>query len=430
VALERCRESQAVEFKEATDWSSIKHRTIRTVMAMSNLRDGGVVIVGVSEAGDSWDLTGMADAQLGTYDVDDITDGINRYASPPIEPEVVIVLHDDKKFLAIQVPEFSESPCVCKRTDNDGQRAFYEGAVYVRPAGKAQTTRVTRAEDMSDLLELAAEKRARGMIETGHRIGMVVAADSHFDDELEWLTGQPHLPVAVIDRPHWRINIRPQDYNPQLIPSLSACRQIVQKAAVRLRGWEYPHVSDRAGEHANGNDWTASWNEFGDKLEYWRFYQSGQFLHLLSIPEQANLEQLKQELAQNVDDLPQDFDWAGVPGFLPVDSAMYKISEIVEFAARLAQSGLYQGRVDLTIELVNVRGFMLFDSRQPWWHRFCVAHEDNIAHTWQLPTDVLIADATTPTLDALLWLVERFGWMDPPDDTFRKDIQDFREGHL
>lgn len=186
-ALDRCQESQAVDFKESAAWSALKYRIIRTVMAMSNLRDGGVVIIGVSERGTTWDLSGITNDDLATYDADDIVDAVNKYASPPVEVEVVLVSYGiDAQFLAIQVPEFAESPCVCKRDDSGKSKPFAQGDIYVRPPGKAQTKRVSSAQEMSELLELAAEKRARRMIETGTRIGMVPApaATAPFDEEL------------------------------------------------------------------------------------------------------------------------------------------------------------------------------------------------------------------------------------------------------
>jgi len=56
----------------------------------------------------------------------------------------------------------------------------------VRPPGKPRTTRVTTAEEMQSLLELAAEKRARRILEVAHRIGLKASETSSqkFEDEL------------------------------------------------------------------------------------------------------------------------------------------------------------------------------------------------------------------------------------------------------
>ncbi len=59
-ALDRCQESKGVDFKESAPWDNLKWQLIRTAIAMGNLRDGGIIVIGASERGDSWDLTGIA----------------------------------------------------------------------------------------------------------------------------------------------------------------------------------------------------------------------------------------------------------------------------------------------------------------------------------------------------------------------------------
>jgi predicted HTH transcriptional regulator len=186
-ALDRCQESQAIEFKESADWESLKLRVIKTILAMGNLRDGGIIIIGASERNDTWDLTGIAPEHLATYDFDDITDAINRYASPPIQIDIVLVTYNgDKTFLALQAKEFESLPYVCQNNAPNGSKLLRKGEVYVRPPGKPQTKRITDAQEMADLLELVAEKRARSIISTSRRIGFAPPPDDsqYFDREL------------------------------------------------------------------------------------------------------------------------------------------------------------------------------------------------------------------------------------------------------
>ncbi len=67
-ALERCQEAQGVDFKESAPWDDLKWHVIHSVLGMGNRRDGGVIIVGISQRGDEWDLTGLDPAHLGTYE--------------------------------------------------------------------------------------------------------------------------------------------------------------------------------------------------------------------------------------------------------------------------------------------------------------------------------------------------------------------------
>ena len=186
-ALGRCQESKSVDFKESASWNELKWQLIRTIIAMGNLRDGGIIVIGASERGDTWELTGIDDTHLNTYDVDDIIDAVTKHASPPVRIEIVLVNYrNGKDFLAIQVHEFSDTPFVCKNNGPDNYKKLRTGEFYVRPAGKPRTTKVTSADDMHELLELAAEKRARRILEVAHRIGLKPSeTDSkRFEDEL------------------------------------------------------------------------------------------------------------------------------------------------------------------------------------------------------------------------------------------------------
>src|SRR4029077_1937830 len=83
-ALDTCVESQSIDFKESAAWSTLQYKVVRTALAMANLRDGGALVIGASEAGDRWDLTGISDEHLATYDVDDVIDAIHKFASPSV----------------------------------------------------------------------------------------------------------------------------------------------------------------------------------------------------------------------------------------------------------------------------------------------------------------------------------------------------------
>ena len=180
-ALETCVESQSIDFKESAPWGALEFKIIRTALAMANLRDGGTIIIGASESGDRWNLDGISDEHLATYQVDDVVDAIHKFASPSVSAILVVVRHDERQFLAIQIFEFIDTPIVCRR-DGPGLK---QGVVYVRPAGVARTTEIRSADQMHDLLELAAEKRARAMLERARRIGLEAPPTRKpFDEEL------------------------------------------------------------------------------------------------------------------------------------------------------------------------------------------------------------------------------------------------------
>lgn len=188
-ALDRCQESQGIEFKESATWDDLKWKIIGTALAMGNLRDGGIIVIGASEREATWELTGIKPEHLKTYDVNNVIDFVNKFASPNVDLDIVRIRYrNGVEFLAIQIREFNDTPIVCKKNGPQGKKVV-EGAVYVRPPGIAKTTRVMKATQMHDLLELAAEKRARQILEVSRRIGLEPrpTAKEYFDEELEGL---------------------------------------------------------------------------------------------------------------------------------------------------------------------------------------------------------------------------------------------------
>jgi predicted HTH transcriptional regulator len=190
--LDLLQEGRSVDFKKASSWDDVKQGIPKDVLAMSNVRDGGIVIIGVEENNNVWNCTGMTDEQINTYNPDDMIDHINKYASPSINFDIV-THEDDKrlKYLVIQIHEFDEKPVVCKRNCADELR---QGAFYIRPLGKAESREVQTAEELHDLLDLAVEKRLRGFMHQIQRVGIDLKtiqleksdADK-FDEELEGL---------------------------------------------------------------------------------------------------------------------------------------------------------------------------------------------------------------------------------------------------
>jgi predicted HTH transcriptional regulator len=188
LALERLQETEDVDFKESAPWDVLKGHIIHSTLGMGNLREGGLIVVGVSERGDEWRLTGIREDDLATYDPDEIASQVNAHVSPFAELDVVLLDYDSKRYLVIGVREFRDTPLICKKNGPD-KGPLREGRIFVRLPAPARTSLVTNAPQMHDLLELAAEKRARRFLEASRRVGLVQPTDSaeKFDEELEGL---------------------------------------------------------------------------------------------------------------------------------------------------------------------------------------------------------------------------------------------------
>ncbi|HUK55151.1 MAG TPA: hypothetical protein VLY20_00650 [Nitrospiria bacterium] len=231
----------------------------------------------------------------------------------------------------------------------------------------------------------------------------------------------------ILHAPHWRVNLRPEKYEPELIPSLKECFEQIEKAKVSLRGWDYPHLSNRQIERDQGLNWVASWSDFWGHKEYWRLYQSGQFIHLFTVREASEQEwrnKLEADTKKHLGRM-KDIDWSKVPGFISIINFIYTVTEIFEFAARLSQKSIYHGTITITIELKGIRGFVLTMDAQRFWHGYYATSENKLGRSWVGPSNELVANSAEISLEVVNWFFERFGWLDIRPDLLRSDQENF-----
>jgi hypothetical protein len=109
---------------------------------------------------------------------------------------------------------------------------------------------------------------------------------------------------------------------------------------------------------------------------------------------------------------------------------MRTITEILEFAARIAQKGPYGDAVHVGIQLVNVKNRLL-TSTEPLrsWIRFAPATEDVLGKDWIFPVGRLIADTHEIALETVVWFYERFQWK-PDHEMIRQEQRKFLEKML
>jgi hypothetical protein len=240
------------------------------------------------------------------------------------------------------------------------------------------------------------------------------------------------LPVPVLAHPHWRINLRPAEYQEELIPTLFKCFEVIEKNKLSLRGWDYPHLSNYDTERGYGKNWVASWSDFMNNYEYWRFYQSGQFIHLMSVreaTEPAWREKLEANMRSHLACM-RDLDWNNVPGFIDIINFVYNVTEIYEFAARLCQSQVYTGRVTIKIEIKGIRGFILAAPWERVWHSYYAANQDVLIRSSEFETDQLVAASKEKALKTITWFFERFGWLNPSEDAIAHDQEKLLKGRF
>jgi len=183
------REERNLEYKEHLDWEQgpDQAKLVKAVLGMSNIRDGGVVVIGVKEDGTA---VGMSEEEVRRFTQDAVAAVVSEFAAPYADLTATAGRHPEDEsrwFVIVQVKEFDEVPVLCKR-DGNGLR---KGALYTRGRRIHETAEVRSEAEMREILEMAVEKGIRafyGRIEAaGLRVGSVVEHRQQFETQLRGL---------------------------------------------------------------------------------------------------------------------------------------------------------------------------------------------------------------------------------------------------
>ena len=169
-------EIRGVEFKGPGSSSEgrLFAQVVKAMLGMANRRDGGRVVIGVQDLGSVLNPIGLDEAQLATWNYDHVSDRVAVYADPGVVFDLEIKGYNGRSYVVIQVEEFAAVPVLCKRAYGDVLR---DGACYVRPRRKPETTEIPTYADMRDLLDLATEKGVRRLLAQAQRAGLAVPPD-------------------------------------------------------------------------------------------------------------------------------------------------------------------------------------------------------------------------------------------------------------
>jgi type I restriction enzyme R subunit len=180
------REDRSREYKQSFPWQRRGHgdtmaKIARTILAMSNLRDGGHIVVGVEDG--TYLPKGMQAKHLSTFSYDKVADFVRNYADPYVSFSLDIVALDEMNFVVFAVSGFDEFPVICKSSYGN---ILAEGAVYIRPRnGRPRSARITSYAEMRELLDLATEKGVRRFLEMEARVGALGPTDTErFEQQL------------------------------------------------------------------------------------------------------------------------------------------------------------------------------------------------------------------------------------------------------
>ena len=89
------------------------------------------------------------------------------------------------------------------------------------------------------------------------------------------------LLAEIKSRGYWRVEMHSTEYKDKRLPTRRAMQDLLSSATVSLRGWPYPYF--RAEEATYNGKWLEGQVNWSYHKEYWRLYESGQWLHYLGL---------------------------------------------------------------------------------------------------------------------------------------------------
>jgi hypothetical protein len=183
-ALVAAGERRHVEFKSrrSRDDRTRRAEVVKAVLAMANTRDGGKVLIGVT---DEHVVEGFSSAECeGWADEDCVRELLLPFADPWVAVTVSVVELPASSSAAAQwvavleVAEFEAVPVFARKEGKDpkGELVLKAGRLYVRALEKYAFVEVSTPEQMRELMTLGVEKGINAYIRTSKRAGVDLVA--------------------------------------------------------------------------------------------------------------------------------------------------------------------------------------------------------------------------------------------------------------
>lgn len=392
-------ETRSVEFKGPGSATNKYYfaKIVRAALSMANLRDGGYVVLGVDEVNDTLILSGLTKDQICEWtNFDDLSSKFATYADPPLSFDVdAVELTSGAHVLVLQLHSFTDLPHLCAKAYNDGKEEILrKGALYVRNRSKPETSEVASHVEMREVLTIATQNALREFVATAQTAGLqlqpieaATRSTAAYDREAEkWLAVNDY---ARRQLGHWDIVIRPQPYDADRLDR-DALETVLAQSTVRLRGWPVPYV-----DHAkmlNGQSYLGCDIPVRNTPheEQWRLFTSGQFLHRRVLTA----------------------DLIGKPDQIPVWEILFYLTEVVELAARLAQSMITPMGMTVQATLRGAAGRLLVsDDPKRHLHDDYRTSESALTALIDLPVSELLTDPGALAVQMAKTILQGFGFM-------------------
>lgn len=203
---------------------------------------------------------------------------------------------------------------------------------------------------------------------------------------------------------YWEIEIRPTKYKENKL-TREECQKLVQECKVSLRGWDYPPVSNKIEEFFIGKRCMEGIVDYSRHIEIWRLYQSGQFVHYQNFWEDwMSGDRWRTGLWNEVDSSKKK-----VKGIV---MTLYTVTEIFEFASRLASRGIFDDQLMITMKLHDTaeRSLALSGDSFAYLRQDYKCMINPILFSKQYSSQDIIANSAKLSLHATIDIFTDFNW--------------------
>jgi hypothetical protein len=406
-------ENRNLDYKGAFSWDQInsdeKCEITKDILAFSNTRDGGAILLGVNDK--TGVLEGLTEEQYASFDQTKFNSFVHRYTDPRHTSNVHRILIDEKRVVVIDVPEFADVPILCARdansSVNQSKLILRRAALYMR-TDKATSEVIEDADAMRELLNRGLLRRQDDLLRAIKQIVLPSQTTAISEPGAEFKAELEHSDhyISELDGgsfsqlPRWAVQLQPDTYIANRLQAAAQLQRLVQESAISLRGWTFPIVG-----RVTGAAWTnfdggsqSFFNGRGQRPEALQAYKSGLVIWSSGIGEDT---------------------WHGLAGQNAVSfiALIYSVTEWVLFAKRFYEKILsVDERVHLTVRGSGLKGRRListdpsaelhgdFHTEVPWFEtRETVGVSD------------LRADSEAIARRIIRRVFELFNWNDPDE---------------
>lgn len=162
-------------------------KVVRAALSMGNLRDGGLVVIGLDNTRLAEGEPGLTPADTAAWsDFDLVAQRMAPYTDPPLRFDIQpLTLSNGRVVAVMEVSEFTDVPHLCaKGFGSTGHDLLRRGALYVRSRRAPETSEVAGPHEMREVLILATEKALRDYVATAERASVRIVTEGPATAEL------------------------------------------------------------------------------------------------------------------------------------------------------------------------------------------------------------------------------------------------------